>query len=60
MLIGWIVFFRHLVLIYYWVNVVYYWVALSPYHLSYQVEVHAAHTYEKYLETHDDEKIEQI
>ena len=54
-------FARHLVLIYYWVNVVYYWVApKSAYHLSYQVEVHAAHTYEKYLETHDDEKIEQI
>ena len=54
-------FARHLVLIYYWVNVVYYWLApKSAYHLSYQVEVHAAHTYEKYLETHDDEKIEQI
>ena len=55
------VFARHLVLIYYWVNVVYYgWLPKSAYHLSYQVEVHAAHTYEKYLETHDDEKIEQI
>jgi len=43
-------FAKHLVLIYYWVNVVYYWVApRSAYHLSYEVEVHAAHTYEKYL-----------
>ena len=41
---------RHLVLVYYWVNVVYYW--LSPraaYHLSYEIELHAADTYEKYL-----------
>ncbi len=41
---------KHLVLIYYWVNVVYYWVApKSAYHLSYEVEVHAATTYAKYL-----------
>ena len=43
-------FARHLVLIYYWINVVYYWVApRSAYHLSYEVEVHAAETYAKYL-----------
>ena len=43
-------FARHLVLIYYWVNVVYYWVApRSAYHLSYEVEIHAAETYAKYL-----------
>ena len=41
---------KHLVLIYYWVNVVYYWVApRSAYHLSYEVEIHAAETYAKYL-----------
>tara|TARA_Y100000004_G_scaffold46181_1_gene50700 strand:- start:940 stop:1446 length:507 start_codon:yes stop_codon:yes gene_type:complete len=43
-------FARHLVLIYYWINVVYYWVApKSAYHLSYEVEVHASVTYAKYL-----------
>ena len=50
---------RHLVLIYYWVNVIYYW--LFPklaYHLSYEVEIHAADTYAKYLEKNgSDEKI---
>ena len=53
---------RHLVLIYYWVNVAYYWVApKSAYHLSYEVEDHAAHTYSKYLKDHpDDVKIEEI
>ena len=48
---------KHLVLIYYWVNVVYYWVApRSAYHLSYEVEIHAATTYAKYLAIngHDD------
>jgi len=41
---------KHLVLIYYWVNVVYYWVApKSAYHLSYEVEIHAATTYAKHL-----------
>ena len=41
---------KHLVLIYYWVNVVYYWLApKSAYHLSYEVEIHAAETYGKYL-----------
>ena len=41
---------KHLVLIYYWVNVVYYWLApKSVYHLSYEVEIHAAETYGKYL-----------
>ena len=48
---------KHLVLVYYWVNVVYYWVApKSAYHLSYEVEIHAATTYAKYiaLNGHDD------
>jgi len=48
---------KHLVLIYYWVNVVYYWMApKSAYHLSYEVEIHAATTYAKYLALngHDD------
>ena len=52
---------KHLVLIYYWVNVVYYWVApRSAYHLSYEVEVHAATTYAKYLANngHDDKILE--
>ena len=41
---------KHLVLVYYWVNVVYYWLApVSAYHLSYEVEIHAAETYAKYL-----------
>jgi len=43
-------FARHLVLIYYWINVVYYWVdPKSAYHLSYEIEIHAAVTYAKYL-----------
>ena len=52
---------RHLVLIYYWVNVVYYWLApVSAYHLSYEVEIHAATTYAKYLADfgHDDKILE--
>jgi ubiquinol oxidase len=53
---------KHLVLIYYWVNVVYY--GVSPrlaYHLSYEVEVHAATTYAKYLaDNGPDEKILEI
>jgi hypothetical protein len=55
-------FARHLVLIYYWVNVAYYWVApRSAYHLSYEVEIHAATTYAKYLaENGPDEKILEI
>jgi len=55
-------FARHLVLIYYWVNVVYYWLApKSAYHLSYEVEIHAATTYAKYLaEKGPDEKILEI
>ena len=55
-------FARHLVLIYYWVNVVYYWMApRSAYHLSYEVEIHAATTYAKYLaENGPDEKILEI
>ena len=53
---------RHLVLIYYWVNVVYYWVApRSAYHLSYEVEIHAAETYAKYLALNGpDDKILEI
>jgi ubiquinol oxidase len=53
---------KHLVLIYYWVNVVYYWVdPKSAYHLSYEVEIHAATTYAKYLgENGPDEKILEI
>ena len=55
-------FARHLVLIYYWVNVVYYWVApRSAYHLSYEVEIHAAETYAKYLAYNGpDDKILEI
>ena len=55
-------FARHLVLVYYWVNVVYYWVApKSAYHLSYEVEIHAAETYGKYLALNGpDEKILEI
>ena len=52
---------KHLVLVYYWVNVVYYWVApVSAYHLSYEVEIHAAETYAKYLALngHDDKILE--
>ena len=55
-------FARHLVLVYYWVNVVYYWVApKSAYHLSYEVEIHAADTYAKFLALNGpDEKILEI
>ena len=52
---------KHLVLIYYWSNVVYYWVApRAAYHLSYEVEIHAATTYAKYLafNGHDDKILE--
>ena len=53
---------KHLVLIYYWSNVVYYWVAPRlAYHLSYEVEIHAAETYAKYLALHGhDDKILEI
>ena len=56
---------KHLVLIYYWVNVVYYWLApISAYHMSYEVELHASLTYAKYLSTHpggdDYDKITEI
>jgi len=45
---------RHLVLLYYWINVVYYWLApRAAYHLSYEIEMHAADTYAKYLEYED-------
>jgi hypothetical protein len=52
---------KHLVLIYYWSNVVYYWMAPRlAYHLSYEVEVHAATTYAKHLAIngHDDKILE--
>ena len=53
---------KHLVLIYYWSNVVYYWVAPRlAYHLSYEVEIHAAETYAKFLALNGhDEKILEI
>ena len=54
-------FARHLVLAYYWINVVYYWLApRAAYHLSYEIEVHAAVTYAKYLALygHDDKILE--
>ena len=53
---------KHLVLIYYWSNVVYYWMAPRlAYHLSYEVEIHAAETYAKYLAFNGhDEKILEI
>ena len=50
---------RHLVLVYYWINVVYYW--LSPraaYHLSYEIEIHAMETYMKYLAEVDETDID--
>ena len=55
-------FARHLVLAYYWINVVYYWLApVCAYHLSYEVEIHAAETYAKYLALNGpDEKILEI
>ena len=50
-------FARHLVLIYYWVNVVYYWLdPRAAYHLSYEVEVHASLTYAEYLTRFPDDK----
>ena len=52
---------KHLVLVYYWSNVVYYWVAPRlAYHLSYEVEIHAATTYAKFLadKGHDDKIVE--
>ena len=55
-------FARHLVLIYYWVNVgLLLGNPRSAYHLSYEVEIHAATTYAKYLaENGPDEKILEI
>ena len=55
-------FAKHLVLIYYWVNVVYYLVAPKmAYDLSYEVEIHAAATYGKHLAVNGpDEKILEI
>ena len=55
-------FARHLALVYYWVNVVYYWVRCprTAYDLSYGVEIHAAQTYDKFLDNNEDERIEEI
>ena len=50
-------FARHLVLIYYCIIVVYYWLApRSAYHLSYEIEMHAAETYAEYLTRFPDDK----
>lgn len=47
-------FARHLVILYYWINVVYYIVAPKcAYHLSYEIEMHAVETYAKYLAYED-------
>ena len=53
---------KHLVLIYYWINVAYYLLApKSAYHLSYEIEIHAAETYRKYLaKNKNDQKIVEI
>nr|BAR39769.1 alternative oxidase-like protein [uncultured Mediterranean phage uvMED] len=53
---------KFLVLIYYWSNVAYYWVSpRNAYHLSYEVEIHAATTYAKYLALNGpDDKILEI
>ena len=53
---------KHLVLIYYWSNVLYYWLAPRlAYLLSYEVEIHAAETYAKYIALNgSDEKILEI
>ena len=53
---------KHLVIIYYWINVIYYLIApQAAYHLSYEIEIHAAVTYGKYLAKHgNDEKILEI
>tara|TARA_B100000925_G_scaffold279752_1_gene249833 strand:+ start:73 stop:579 length:507 start_codon:yes stop_codon:yes gene_type:complete len=56
-------FARHLVLIYYWVNVIYYFIFPKyAYHLSLEVEEHAAKTYSDYLQhvDKDDKKIYEI
>jgi len=54
-------FARHLVLIYYWINVIYYLVAPQfAYHLAAEVELHATMTYAKYLTIHDDSEIVAI
>ena len=53
---------KHLVLIYYWSNVLYYGLGSRlAYHLSYEVEIHAAETYAKYIALNgSDEKILEI
>ena len=55
-------FAYHLVLIYYWVMVVYYTIdPVDAYHINYEVEIHAAVTYAKYLaDSGPDDKILEI
>ena len=55
-------FARHLVLLYYWINVAYYlFDPIDAYDLSEKIEWHAADTYSKYLEEFpQDEKISAI
>jgi len=56
-------FARHLVLVYYWINVVYYWISpRNAYHLNSEIELHAVMTYAKYLSEVDpmDNKIVEI
>ena len=44
-------FARHLVLLYYWSMVVYYMISpVNAYHLNVEVEIHAAQTYQKFLD----------
>lgn len=53
---------KHLVIVYYWVNVVYYLLfPIAAYDLSYEIEIHAAETYAKFLALNGpDDKILQI
>ena len=55
-------FARHLVLLYYWINVAYYlFDPIDAYDLSEKIDWHAADTYSKYLEEFpQDEKISAI
>tara|TARA_A100001234_G_scaffold220720_1_gene234364 strand:- start:448 stop:1041 length:594 start_codon:yes stop_codon:yes gene_type:complete len=50
-------FAKHLVLVYYWINVVYYWVLPEfAYHLNTEIELHAATTYAEYLTRNPSDK----
>ena len=55
-------FARHLVLAYYWIMVIYYLVdPIDAYDINEKIEIHAAHTYEKYLALHpEDNRIVEI